>query len=535
MSQIKQQKYTINDRHFYSLRIRPIFFSTISYIIFMLSFFFILHIFHQEYTDIFASEKIEIRLWKILLNTKDRKADLPIDPLPSNTIFLKTNDFYKKPIPAFLISRKTRNPKFWKVNAIGYKDDLIFFKYNFKVYSINANDKSFSFVKNDIIQFNLMSVFPFIIFAELLLYFFCFFRIIQLKNNMKSGEHSYKSFVEIKNSSIFTYILQLIILSFSLFIIYIVLMNYFFSAKHLVYINLVLCFILLSISFLNIISAMLHKKYISILNHPFFRKVLSETFLEDPNTNTDYRKMLLTLDTIHSLQTIDNMEKENKSVLPLVLMKLGFLLDFPGKSNSEFRKAIIAKNNEILEQISILFSLGLIFYDGMNIRVSLFGKEKLELPRIFFLSNIPFKFEIYLARAMGAFRAGDNYECFNICCTDLFEGFLKWFCKNIYRDEKELQEQCKRFINKKPHSLEMATVGQLENLVFYKLSNSFPQLKDFEEECHNILKSCKSIRNRFSHDKENKAIFSESSYSIQTYDFYNLIRVMINKFCIYFL
>lgn len=227
----------------------------------------------------------------------------------------------------------------------------------------------------------------------------------------------------------------------------------------------------------------------------------------------------LGIDEINFLKKISKLENNQDSGLLRTLLELGYVVNY--------HSAIVADNSLILSTLINLKKIGYIHVDE-SVHLSSTGREIIELPVELYLFRIPYEFEKKFILALKAFKNSNPQNCMKICSVEILEGFVKWAILKIVSSKDELDEICRNNMSRHPCTLDNATLGELERILFALLKSFKNYDQNTFKQLNGIMTACKNIRNSLSHDHERKVENIKTSDYVLAYDYYHLCRIFVN-------
>lgn len=461
------------------------------------------------------------------------KSELIIDEIMTN---YKSNNFYKKdeyyndPLPALIIASKDGVKYGAKSFVVGKTtNDYLIVNYHNNIYEL-SND-----IGNNVKLFH-MGIYHSYRYSVLISTFVCLALFIYMVilywtrsifNKLERGESVYKNYLAIQNiynkSELFINMLQSPILAISsitiiFYIINIKTNNGFVNAMWLQSIcsNCVLI-VLLLIYHISVYIILKYKK--SIIYNDELNSSLDYLYGAPSRLEISSIGNRLSLDDRSCLEIIKiATDNQNNDIISL-LFRLGYKTSYGTSDPSNL--LIISKLN--LLKLASLVSI------SDKIELTQTGTEVLELPKEFFILRIPLEFEMKFVNAMEAIKSGHPHKCVSLCSLGILEEFMKWAIIKVYIDQDDFENICKTKICRKPHTLAIATLGELESILFAKLSSMYKSNKSNYDQIVGVFTAIKNARNSFSHSRDEDEFDSIASNYIIAYDYYHLCRIFVNK------
>jgi len=420
----------------------------------------------------------------------------------------------------------------YETNLIGQKDSLIYTVFEDKVLYANSSffnvDSKIKSNEPDLIYFILFSIFLlFIAFIQLLVY-------AKFKNAF--GEKAVKNHERFGFINTLIVIISLII-TLTLFSIYLP-MLFTFIHKESINLNFSLSIInsawfpdpYLLILFITIlyIYNILFLSFVNRLSQEFNCLKLAEFSPAKNSINQVFDLDIIKIEILKTISKYVNIGKYDKRDI-LILLGYRTVTQFFKYKNKKGNASDFSNHNRsLLNEINSLITGGYLDIVNNEFVLTRSGKEKIELPSILFLSNLPTKFDFELSRANKALISGEIEESIKILSTNILEAFTSWTITKIC-DEEKLQTLVNKYVNSKEKILVNATLGQLVE-IFKVLLDEMKHSKKLDHinkityllsACINILEASKVYRNEYSHQRDITEYTSQNAIE----DAYNLIQL----------
>lgn len=469
------------------------------------------------------------------LKKEYRKTIEILDDYKQNKPILPKDYSIERKEIAYLIFHQYDQAFIFNIRIEGANEKYIFFSLKDNLYKIQSADPKFEIYINSIGDtYQYLLIFSIFAFSIVFLFLLSvpWLTIGKIEKHMKKGSVSLKEFIKTSKIyvlseaiSLWGLIFCLQFLFFSAAFLYVF---YFYDYQdHIVifpYLSLIGFFLgmVLMTSILTILMA--HK----VVKNSFF-DLAKENLSSIQGQEDIYDSENLDLVAYEMMHRINLLEEQGTNDYKNILVYNGIKL---AKHNDTIYSD---HNHRISENLRKLIQIGYLIFDSVNISLTPQGRQQLELPKAFFLSKIPYNFEILFIKAFECLKNEKYFECVNICSTDILEGFLKWCINHLYKEYDDLLNALKSHIKRKPHNLENATLGELEVIIFEKIRNEKIKSKTEIREVGNILSTCKITRNSFSHQKSDYDSDSNEELPQKVYEFFNLTKVFVSKFHSYFI
>jgi len=225
----------------------------------------------------------------------------------------------------------------------------------------------------------------------------------------------------------------------------------------------------------------------------------------------------ISLDDLKLMKKIAELEDSQENSIRNVLINNSYI----------FQRINNPQNNILISKLINLKMIGYISI-GNVINLTSSGREAIELPKELYLFRVPYEFELKFVNALNSFKEGNPQKCMNICSVEILEGFIKWAITKLVTSEDELKKLCIENISRSPHTLAIATLGDLEKILFLIIKFRYSFNSNSIKQMTGIMVACKNIRNSISHDQAKSELNIKSSDYILAYDYYHLCRIFVN-------